>query len=129
MDTQYLTGEGDSTNWIGVDEWFTSSATVGAGQPNATQHAIPKGFQVTPGVDGSVEIVLSQWVHDTLDAIAEELPACSAERRRQAMSACTRRRTFQFAEEAAQDSELMEQVEGLSSELAEAVGGGGMPLS
>lgn len=77
------------------------------------------------GDDGSVEISLSQWVHDKLKAIAGGLPACPAKRRRQDVSACTRRRTYQFAEEIAQDSDLMEQVEGLSSDLAEAVGGEG----
>ena len=75
--------------------------------------------------DGSVEIGLSQWVHDKLEAIAEGLPACPAKRRRQATSACTRRRTYKFAEEIARDSDLMEQIEGLSSELADAVGGEG----
>lgn len=125
MDTQYLTGEGDSTKWIGVDEWFSGSATIGAGQPDATGHAIPKGFQVTVATDGSVEIGLSQWVHDRFEAIADGLPVCPAKRRRQAVMTCTRRRIYQFAEEIARDSDLMAQVEGLSSELVEAVGGEG----
>lgn len=41
------------------------------------------------------------------------------------MSACARRRTYQFAEEIARDSDLMEQIEGLSSDLAQGVGGEG----
>lgn len=112
------------SQWIGVNEWFSGTATIAPGQPSST--TIPKkGFQVTAVEDGSVEIALSQWVHDRLEVIAEGLPACPLKRRRQDVSACTRRRTFQFAEEMSRDSELMEQIEGLSYELAEAVGGEG----
>lgn len=80
---------------------------------------------MTVAEDGAVDIALSQWIRDKFEAIAEGLPACPLKRRRQDVSACTRRRTFQFAEEMSRDSELMEQIEGLSYELADAVGGEG----
>lgn len=83
---EILHGLGD----LVAETWVDSLA----GEPDATEHAIPKGFQVAVGEDGSIEIGLSQWVHDRFEAIAENLPACPAKRRRQAISAYTRRRTY-----------------------------------
>lgn len=110
--------------WIGVDPWFSGSATAAApDQPSATP--IPKGFKVTASDDGTLEITISKWVHDRLQAISDNIPACPLKRRRELVSTCTRRRIYKYVNDVGEDTQLVDQFKGLSSDVASAVGGDG----
>ncbi|KAF9877524.1 hypothetical protein CkaCkLH20_05224 [Colletotrichum karsti] len=119
VDTKYLTLEGTSTKWIGVDDWFTEPPL-----PGATDAPQKQGLKLSKGDNGQVEVALSKWFRDELISISKDVAkeiSCALKlgaRAGPADTECRRRQLTRITQRLGQNERLMQEIQRGGQQLA-----------
>ncbi|KAM7184356.1 hypothetical protein V8F33_013039 [Rhypophila sp. PSN 637] len=84
INTKWLTEEGGTTKWIGVDsKYITIATTTRTNQAGSTAVAtITKGVNAALAADGGLDVLFSPGVRAKLEELAQQVTPCSAKRLR-----------------------------------------------